>query len=275
MQDMQNVTQMNSSAPVGKVNGGNDEIEIDLMELFLAFRKRLAAILLAGLIGGILGFGYSRLILTPIYTSTSMIYVIGTENIISSLADLQIGSQLTQDYKVMITNRSVMQRVIEEEGLDYDYKKLRKKISVNNPTGTRIMEIRVEDPDPVMAKEIVDSVARSASNYIADIMEQDPPKIIEEGEIPTQKTRPSNSRNALIAALLAMMAVMGVITFQVVTNDTIKTEDDIHNYFGVTVLAVVPLHEDEEESRRHHRRRRRKDDDDGNNDKEKLEVQIK
>lgn len=275
MQDMQNVTQMNSSAPVGKVNGGNDEIEIDLMELFLAFRKRLAAILLAGLIGGILGFGYSRLILTPIYTSTSMIYVIGTENIISSLADLQIGTQLTQDYKVMITNRSVMQRVIEEEGLDYDYKKLRKKISVNNPTGTRIMEIRVEDPDPVMAKEIVDSVARSASNYIADIMEQDPPKIIEEGEIPTQKTRPSNSRNALIAALLAMMAVMGVITFQVVTNDTIKTEDDIHNYFGVTVLAVVPLHEDEEESRRHHRRRRKKDDDDGNNDKEKLEVQIK
>ena len=275
MQDMQNVTQMNSSAPVGNISSGSDEIEIDLMELFLAFRKRLAAILLAGLIGGILGFGYSRLILTPIYTSTSMIYVIGTENIISSLADLQIGTQLTQDYKVMITNRSVMQRVIEEEGLDYDYKKLRKKISVNNPTGTRIMEIRVEDPDPVMAKEIVDSVARSASNYIADIMEQDPPKIIEEGEIPTQKTRPSNSRNALIAALLAMMAVMGVITFQVVTNDTIKTEDDIHNYFGVTVLAVVPLHEDEEESRRHHRRRRKKDDDDGDNDKEKLEVQIK
>ena len=275
MQDMQNVTQMNSSAPVGNISSGSDEIEIDLMELFLAFRKRLAAILLAGLIGGILGFGYSRLILTPIYTSTSMIYVIGTENIISSLADLQIGTQLTQDYKVMITNRSVMQRVIDELGLTYNYKTLRKKITVSNPTGTRIMNISVDDPDPVMAKEIVDAVARSASNYIADIMEQDPPKIIEEGEVPTQKTSPSNSRNALIAAVLAMMAVMGVITFQVITNDTIKTEDDIHNYFGVTVLAVVPLHEDEEESRRHHRRRRKKDDDDGDNEKEKLEVQIK
>ena len=46
------------------------------------------------------------------------------------------------------------------------------------------------------------------------------------------------------------------ITFRFVTDDTIKTEDDIRNYFGVTVLAVVPLHEEEEQGKHHHRHRR-------------------
>ena len=63
----------------------------------------------------------------------------------------------------------------------------------------------------------------------------------------------------MMAAMLAMIAVMGLITFRFVTDDTIKTEDDIRNYFGATVLAVVPLHEEEEQGKHHHRHHRKKD----------------
>ncbi len=249
-------------------NMNNGEIEIDLFELLLAFRKRIAAILLAGLIGLVVGYAYSSIVITPLYTSTSMVYVIGSENVISSIADLQIGAQLTQDYQVLIKNRTVMENVIEELQLPYSYNGLRRRISVSNPEGTRILNIRVVDPDPVMAKRIADSVAKESSNYIADIMEQDPPKLIEEGEIPVTKTSPNNTRNAMMAAMLAMAAVMGLITFKFVTDDTIKTEDDIRNYFGVTVLAVVPLHE-EESSGKHHRHHRKEKADEGKTTEEK------
>ena len=104
-------TQQNDQAR----NIRDEEIEIDLWELFLEFRKHILGIILAGLIGGILGFGVSKFAITPTYTSTSMVYVMGSENIISSLADLQIGAQLTQDYKVLVTSRSVMEKVV-----DYD-----------------------------------------------------------------------------------------------------------------------------------------------------------
>jgi len=56
-----------------------------------------------------------------------------------------------------------------------------------------------------------------------------------------------------------MLAVMGLITFRYVMDDTIKTEEDIRNYFGVTVLAVVPLHEEEEQGKHHHHHRKTKD----------------
>ena len=54
-----------------------------------------------------------------------------------------------------------------------------------------------------MAKAIVDRTASVSSGYIGDIMEMIPPKIIEEGQVPTQKSSPSNTRNAALGVFSA------------------------------------------------------------------------
>ena len=83
----------------------NDEIQIDLLELAYALKKKLWLIIL-GLIVGAFGAGlYSKILLTPIYKSTAMVYVLSKETTLTSLADLQIGSQLTKDYSVLVTSR--------------------------------------------------------------------------------------------------------------------------------------------------------------------------
>ena len=60
--------------------------------------------------------------------------VITKETTLASLADLQLGSKLTEDYGILITSRPVLQQTIEEVGLDMDYKALRNKISIETPT---------------------------------------------------------------------------------------------------------------------------------------------
>lgn len=227
--------------PAGKAgNLQDDEEVIDLAQLLFELRKHLVMLILVTILGGALGFGVSRFVLTPTYTSTSMIYVMSKETTLTSLADLQIGSQLTEDYKVLVTSRTVMEDVIQKLGLDMDYLELRSKVTLDNPSNTRILNISVLDTDPQRAKQLTDAVADSASGYIADIMEQDPPKIIEYGEIPLRKTGPKNGRNAAMAALLFLAVAVAGITIEMLTNDTIKTEDDIENYFGVPVLAAIP-----------------------------------
>lgn len=231
----------------GKMGPNNkyekDETEIDLLELLLAFRHKLWMICLAGLLGGTLAFLFSRYVLTPRYTSTAMLYVLSKETTLASLADLQIGSQLTQDYQVLITSRPVLEDVIESLNLDMTYKKLREKITVENPSSTRFLDVSVEDPDPGRAKQIVDEVARISSDYIGDIMEMVPPKLIEDGEVPTEKSGPSNIRNAVLGLLAAMVLVCGMITLEVIMNDTIRTEEDVEKYLSLTVLASIPERE--------------------------------
>ena len=86
------------------------EDEIDLLELFRAWKRRIWLILLVTFLGGSIGFAFSKLALTPQFTSTAMMYVLSKETTLTSLADLQIGSQLTQDYKVITTSRPVSGR---------------------------------------------------------------------------------------------------------------------------------------------------------------------
>lgn len=224
----------------------NDEIEIDLLELLKALKRRVWIILAVTILcGGITG-AFSKFVLTPQYTSTAMLYILSKETTLTSLADLQIGSQLTKDYAVIVTSRPVLEDVIENLGLDITYKDMKKKITIDNPKDTRILSISAEDPDPKMAKTIVDEIANTASEYISDIMEMVPPKLIESGEVPLEKTSPSNVKNAALGALIGFVAVCGVVVLEVLMNDTIRTEDDVEKYLGLTVLAMIPEREGEE-----------------------------
>ena len=132
----------------------DDEIEIDLWELFFALKKRILILLAALVAGALLAGAYTKLMITPIYSATSTMLVLTKETTLASLADLQIGSQLTQDYSMLITSRTVLQDVIDNLGLDMDYRTLESNISINNPEDTRILEITVTNPDPEMSKKI-------------------------------------------------------------------------------------------------------------------------
>ena len=100
----------------------DDEIEIDLMELFLAFKRRIWLILAAAVLGMGVAGAFSKLALTPQYKSTAMLYILSKETTLTSLADLQIGSQLTQDYKIIVVSRPVLEEVIEKLDLELDYR---------------------------------------------------------------------------------------------------------------------------------------------------------
>jgi capsular polysaccharide biosynthesis protein len=221
------------------------EEEIDLLEILLEFKKRIVVILAATILGGAIAAAYSFLALTPQYTSTAMMYILSKETTLTSLADLQIGSQLTKDYKVIVTSRPVLEEVVDQLDLDITYKTLKKKVTIDNPTDTRILSISATDSDPELAKKIADQVAATSSEYIGDIMEMVPPKMIESGEIPTEKSSPSHSKNIMLGMIAGLVLMCGLITLEVVLNDTIRTEEDVAKHLGLTVLASVPEREDE------------------------------
>lgn len=218
----------------------DDEIQIDLLELFDIFRRKWWMILLAAVIGGTIGGVGSKVLLTPKYESTATLYVLSKETTLTSLADLQIGSQLTNDYQVVITSRTVLEKVIDEMNLDWEYTKLRNMITINNPTGTRILKITVTDTDPDRTCQLTNNLAKSASEYIGDIMEVVPPKFIEDGVVPKNAVSPNVAKNGAVAAAAGMLLVCGVLTLRLIMDDTIQSEDDVERYLGLSVLALIP-----------------------------------
>lgn len=221
--------------------GSNTYVTIDLLELFQECRKHLLSIILCiAIFGGAAG-AFSKYVMIPQYSSSAMMYILSKETTLTSLADLQIGAQLTNDYQVIVKSRPVLQDVIQRLNLNQTYEQLSSRLTIANPSNTRILTISIEDADAKLAKDIVDTVAKVSSDYIADTMEMVPPKIIEEGTVATQKSSPSVAKNTVLGALLGAVFMCGIITLRYVMNDTIATTDDVEQYLGISVLASVPV----------------------------------
>ena len=217
----------------------NDDT-IDLMRLLFALKRRIWLILAVGLIFAFGAAAYTRFLVTPVYTSSSTMLVLTKETTLASVADLQLGTQLTKDYSVLIQSRPVLEKTIENLGLDMSYQALRGSISISNPEDTRILSISVNHSDPETAKTIADELASVSSAYIGDKMEVTPPKIIEAGEVPTSKTSPSMRKNTVMGFLAGAVLVCAVVVVLELLNDSIYTEEDVEKYLGLSTFAVVP-----------------------------------
>lgn len=223
----------------------NDEIEIDLKELFIVLLNNWMKIALSAILVAAIFFGYSKFIVVPQYASTAKLYVLTKSTSITSLADIQTGTNLTKDYEVIINSRPVVEKVIKNLGLDLDYETMCEKLTVENMSDTRIISITIKDADPQLAKEIVDEFAEVVSDYIAEKMDQEAPSIIENGYVSNKKVSPSVMKNTFVGGMLGAIAAMGVVFVTFLMNDTIMTADDVEKYLGLNTLASIPVDENE------------------------------
>ena len=216
------------------------EEEIDLVWLFYALFRKIWLIVAVAVLFACGTAGYTFFRVAPTYTSTSTMLVLTKETTLTSLADIQIGSQLTKDYSLLIKSRPVLEEVINNLGLKTHYKNLKGTISIDNPEDTRLLYISVTMNDAKMAKTVVDELSAVSATFIADKMEVAPPKVIEEGEISGTKTGPNVAKNAMIGFLAGAVLVCIIVIVLELLNDAIQTEDDVEKYLGIPTLAVVP-----------------------------------
>ncbi len=232
----------------GMRSPSDDEVTIDLAELFGVLWHWIWLILLVALLLGGAAYAFSKFVIPEEFQSTTKIYVLDKESGSggqTTYTDLQAGAQLTKDYAELITSRTVIEKVIADNHLEsvYDYKEFLKKVEVNTPTDTRIVSITVTDTIPALAQALADDIRVEASDLIINTMQIDAVNTYEVANLPTEKSAPSCSKWALIGALLGALLVGGTVTLQYILDDTIKTSEDIEQYLGLSTLALIPLDE--------------------------------
>lgn len=220
-----------------------DEIEIDLKEIFFLLMTRLWIIVLATVLCGIAAFGFTKTFITPLYSSKSTIVVLSKSTSLTSLADIQISSQLTSDYEILISSRRVLEQVIEDMDLDMTYEELRSIVTVNNESNSRVLSITVIHEDREMAMKIVNRIAEVSCEKIAEILATTPPNIVDKGVIAESKTSPSTTKNTLVGAMAGFALSALIIVVIYLMNDSIRTAEDVEKYLGINTLGTIPLME--------------------------------
>lgn len=222
-----------------------DELTIDLGELFRVLLSKVHIIILAAILMALVAFVGTKLFVTPMYTSVTKMYVLAKDGnsttSSSNYSELTAGSMLTKDYMELVKSRPILEKTISVLNLKMQPAELANMISVSTPTDTRIMTVSVESANPKQAKEIADAVREAVGVQIKEIMSVDSVNTVEEGNLPTSPSSPNTMKNMMLGGILGFVIAAGIITLIYLLDDTIKTPEDVENYLGLNVLTSVPI----------------------------------
>lgn len=216
------------------------EEEFDLAELFYRLLDRWKLIVLCGVAGAVLSLLVTLFMITPKYESTAEIYVLSSSDSVVNLSDLQLGSYLASDYALVFNTREVNEQVIRNLNLDYKYEDMLKILKVNNPSGTRVLDITVKTPSAQLSADIANELSTVASDYITSVMQTDRPTVLSVA-VPAEKpASPSKAINTVVGGVAGALLVIIIISASVITDNRIKSADELQKITGLPVFAQIP-----------------------------------
>ncbi len=218
------------------------EVEIDLLQLLKALWDKAAYILAVTVIFGIVGFVASSTLLTPVYEASAKMIVNTRKDDNQNVTNDQLNSakNLVNTYAIIIRNRDVLNQVISELDLDTSYGALASNIQVKAVNNTQVMQITVQDEDPNVALTVAKKILEMAPDILVEKVEAGSVKAVEQAYSSMKPVSPNNFKNGVLAALFAFVFSCGIVAVRFLTDNTYKTDMDIHRDLDLPVLGVIP-----------------------------------
>lgn len=236
----------------------HDEVEINLSEIFYVLIGKWKILLLSFIITAAAVFGITKFMIAPKYKASSMIYVLGKSSGSTDAINLQLSQQVTVDFQILATSRPVIEAVIDDCQLSLTYEDMIKKISVSNPTGTNILKMTITDEDPQQSADIANALSKETEEQIEKVMVTEKLSSVEDAVAPTTPSSPSVAKDTFLAGIFGMFVMAIILMVCHVSDDTIKTEEDVRKYLGLATLASFPIDDDIVKKKKTQQRRKRR-----------------
>ena len=250
------------------------EYEIDLKEIAIAILDRIWIVISVGIACALLVGIITKVFITPMYTSTTKLYVINKQNSDNNITytDLQTGNLLTNDYIIQVKGTKVLSQVISELNLTDTEDELASRITVSNPENSRFIVISVSDKDPVVAQQIASCVAKVSSDVVKEVMDLEKVNVAEEANLPLEESSPNLKKNVLLGGAAGVFVSLLLIVVFYLLNDRIRTPEDVKRYLGLNTLGQIPVLEYSGNTKRKQRHKKHdvddEDDDEDENEQE-------
>lgn len=224
----------------------DDEIEIDLWELFQILLKNWLWILLSTLGCAILGLLITMFLITPKYRAEATMIVNTRQDQTATVTNDQITSaqKLVDTYSIIIRSRRVIDPIMEKLNIEDDYESFVKNIIVESVNDTQVMSIQVENKDPEIALQVVQEIVDRAPGAIISTVEAGSVNVVSEpyvnSEVPVS---PSKLKNTAIAAFIGLFISSGAFLLIAFLDNTFKSEEDIQKQLGLVTIGIIPTTE--------------------------------
>ena len=179
--------------------------EINLWLLLGQVRKKLWAILAAGIAGALAALLLTWLVVTPQYESQVLMYVQQTQS----------AKDLADSFEVVVKMRESLMEVISYTGVHYNHTQLQQRITVSSVKETDFFEITVSGADAKETAMLANAIGELLPGQVARIMEGTTVKAVGEAIPALTPSVPNYPSSGLLGGALGILAVLGWILFRV------------------------------------------------------------
>ena len=231
----------------------NNEIEINLADVFQILISKWYLILIVGLIAGLAAGVITRFFIEKKYKASTSMYIYTNANneqtgTISN-SELAAADNLIKTYQVIVKSNSVLDIIAERFNAEHPEHAewgvtagtLNKVTSVSVPTGTKLIQVDIITTDPVLSADIANTFAKYVPDQIVRITKAGGVEIVDYAVVPKGPSSPSMTRNLAIGFAAGFLAAALFFVLRALLDSTIYTSEEVQKVSRCPVIATVPM----------------------------------
>lgn len=222
--------------------------ELDLKELFNIFWSRRVYIAIITAIFLVIGIIYTFIFVTPDYESTTTIILAKSattttdEEETITTTDLTLNQKLVSTYSELIKSKNILRDVINRLQINKTEASLRNNIAVSAVKDTDLIQIKITDPNPEMARRIAVEIADVFIDKVANgVYNINNVQVWDEAETPTGPYNINHAKDVIIFIFIGIVVSAVYALIANMLDTTVKSKEDIEKKLGVSVLTEIPL----------------------------------
>ncbi|MFS0724099.1 YveK family protein [Paenibacillus sp. 1P07SE] len=195
-------------------------------------------------------FVYSNYYVQPVYQASTDLIVNKPADTAATTGQPQVDQNsintnlmLINTYKQIIKSPAVLRQVLETNpGLGLTTQELNEKVTIDSVRDTQMMTISVQDSSYEQAAAIVTAVSNGFRERVSTVMNLDNVSVLNAAD-PADNPAPINTNHNvlyLFALMVSVMVGLGLIFLLDYLDDTVKSEHQIEQVLGLTLLTKVP-----------------------------------
>lgn len=221
-------------------------MEIDLKKAITVLIAHLKIIIASAVVLGAVFFLVSRFLLTPVYTSQTLLHVSNMTERKSSIvttSDVQVSRELLDTCVVILNSRTVLDKVAEQSGLEYTANQIKNMISAQSVSSTEIFKISVTHTNPKEAQIIADTITRVAPAEFKRVMNGGAVSIVDYATYPVTPSAPNIPRNTVLGVLLGALVTAALFILIEAMDTRVRDEFTLEEEFNLPIIGVIPSFE--------------------------------
>lgn len=217
-----------------------EEVTIDLMEIFKQLKTHIRSIVLTTLLVALLVGVVTVFFIPKKYESTVRLYLKPDSSTgVSDYSQVNANNLLVNNYVEMIKGNNITEKAANE--LKLDQEEVSKALSVSNETNTQVISITSTTTDPALSKRIVDQVTKTFRDEVRENLNVTNITIIDNSKIATSPVSPSLPKNLAIGALAGAVLSIAFVIIRMLMDTRIHNKDEAEQYLGIPNLGAVPF----------------------------------